>query len=121
MDPLTTMARDNGRFRPTEEFAVEDVQGLDALAHPVRLRILEHLIDREATTAMVAEALQEDRTRLYHHMERLREAGLIEVARIESFGRVTIRLFRAVARRFTFEFPRDPGPDLPGRGADGGS
>jgi DNA-binding transcriptional ArsR family regulator len=59
-----------------------DTNGLEqvrALAHPLRLRLLE-LFAREARTAkQAAEVLGEPPTRLYHHVAALERAGLIRL------------------------------------------
>src|SRR6478736_2011528 len=53
------------------------VAEMRALAHPLRLRILEVFIERPRTTKQVAELLGEPPTRLYHHVAALERAGLV--------------------------------------------
>ena len=48
-----------------------------ALAHPLRLRILEVFAERARTTKQVADLLGEPPTRLYHHVAALERAGLL--------------------------------------------
>ena len=71
-----------------------------ALAHPLRLRILEAFAEAPRTTKQVAELLGQPPTRLYHHVDQLLAAGLIRVAREEKRRAVSERYFEAVARRF---------------------
>jgi DNA-binding transcriptional ArsR family regulator len=53
------------------------VADLRALAHPLRLRIMELFAESPKTTKQVAELLGEPPTRLYHHVAALERAGLI--------------------------------------------
>jgi DNA-binding transcriptional ArsR family regulator len=56
--------------------------GLDqvrALAHPLRLRLLELFAQRPRTAKQAAEVLGEPPTRLYHHVAALERAGLIRL------------------------------------------
>ena len=48
-----------------------------ALAHPLRLRILEIFAEGPRTTKQVADLLGEPPTRLYHHVAALERAGLL--------------------------------------------
>ena len=53
------------------------VAELRALAHPLRLRILELFAETPRTTKQVADLLGEPPTRLYHHVAALERAGLL--------------------------------------------
>jgi DNA-binding transcriptional ArsR family regulator len=56
-----------------------NVAELRALAHPLRLRIMELFAESPKTTKHVAELLGEPPTRLYHHVAALERAGLIHL------------------------------------------
>jgi len=53
------------------------VAELRALAHPLRLRLLERFAEQPRTTKQVAELLGLPPTRLYHHVAALERAGLL--------------------------------------------
>src|SRR5690349_2103399 len=53
------------------------VAELRAIAHPLRLRILESFAEGPRTTKQVAELLGQPPTRLYHHVAALERAGLL--------------------------------------------
>src|SRR3954465_4425991 len=55
------------------------VAGLRALAHPLRLRMMELFAESPKTTKQVAELLGQPPTRLYHHVAALERAGLLVV------------------------------------------
>ena len=65
---------------------------LRALAHPVRLRMLELFAETPRTTKQVANLLGEPPTRLYHHAAALERAGLLRLARTKP-NRGTIEKF----------------------------
>jgi DNA-binding transcriptional ArsR family regulator len=54
---------------------------LRALAHPLRLRMLELFAEAPRTTKQVAQLLGEPPTRLYHHANALERAGLLRLAK----------------------------------------
>lgn len=66
-----------------------------ALAHPLRLRLLE-LFARQARTAkQAAEVLGEPPTRLYHHVAALERAGLIRLKETRQNRGTTEKYFEA--------------------------
>lgn len=85
---------------------MSDVHSLDraqlrALAHPLRHRILQLLCGHELSATQLAERIEEAPTNLYYHVDRLREAGLIELTRTTPVRGTVEKFYRAVASRFT--------------------
>ena len=74
---------------------------LRALADPLRLRILSVFARGPQPTKAVAEWLGEKPTRLYHHVEALVRAGVIELTETRPKRGTVERYYRAVATRFT--------------------
>jgi len=56
-----------------------NVADLRALAHPLRLRMMELFAEGPKTTMRVAELLGEPPTRLYHHVAALERSGLLRL------------------------------------------
>lgn len=54
---------------------------LRALAHPLRLRMLELFVEGPRTTKQVAQQLGEPPTKLYHHANALERAGLLRLSK----------------------------------------
>lgn len=54
---------------------------LRALAHPLRLRMLELFAEGPRTTKQVAQQLGEPPTKLYHHANALERAGLLRLSK----------------------------------------
>jgi predicted ArsR family transcriptional regulator len=69
----------------------------DIIAHPVRLRILIAIAGRELSTQQIAESLPDvPTTTLYRHVQKLAQAGVLEVAR-ETPIRGTVEKIYALA------------------------
>jgi DNA-binding transcriptional ArsR family regulator len=78
-------------------FEIDDLETLDVLNDPLRMRIL-HLCAKEARTVKeLAEILGVPVTRLYYHVNMLHDSGIIEVAETEKVGAMIQRRFRATA------------------------
>jgi DNA-binding transcriptional ArsR family regulator len=77
------------------------VAELRALAHPLRLRILELFAERARTTKQVADLLGEPPTRLYHHVAALERAGLLVLRETRKNRGTVEKWFEAVAPSFS--------------------
>ncbi len=110
-------------------YTIQDLGQLKALADPLRVRILEALVERPRTTKQVADRLGEKPTKLYHHVEALDKVGLIELHSTRPNRGTLEKYFRAVARSFRADpelFSSDPvasgwasmGAELLHRGAE---
>ena len=82
MSPRLPEARKPRRSRQTADAAdrARATQELRALAHPLRLRLLEEFAGSPRTTMQVAAAMGEPPTRLYHHVNALQRAGILKLA-----------------------------------------
>jgi DNA-binding transcriptional ArsR family regulator len=74
------------------------VAEMRALAHPLRLRILELFAEAPRTTKQVADLLGEPPTRLYHHVAALQRAGLLRLTKTRKNRGTTEKWFEAIAR-----------------------
>lgn len=73
------MPKRSARQGPGAPLLQANVAELRALAHPLRLRILELFAETPRTTKQVADLLGAPPTRLYHHVAALERAGLLEL------------------------------------------
>ena len=89
-----------------EVFWIQNLKQLKALADPLRIRVLEGFVDQSRTTKQVASLLGEKTTKLYHHVDALEKAGLIELKETRPNRGTLEKYYRAVARMFRAE------PDL---------
>lgn len=102
--------RDSGAENPPEDipevYWVQSLSQLKAVADPLRIRILENLIEEPRTTKQVARLIGEKTTKLYHHVDALEKAGLIELRSTRQNRGTLEKYYRAVAKLFRAE------PDL---------
>lgn len=82
------------------------VAEMRALAHPLRLRIMESFAESPRTTKQVAELLGQPPTRLYHHVAALERAGLLRLKETRKNRGTTEKWYEAVSRTFGAETPR---------------
>ncbi len=88
--------------KPVDSYQISDLEQVKALAHPLRMRILETLVVSDPmTTKQVAEALGEKPTRLYHHVDKLEKVGLIRLTHTRQNRGATEKYYEAVARSFS--------------------
>jgi len=78
---------------------LESAELLDELAHRVRGPLLRRLRSPRSAAELAAE-LDVPVTRLYHHLNVLESAGMIEVVAVRRVGSAQERRYRAVARSF---------------------
>jgi DNA-binding transcriptional ArsR family regulator len=71
------MARSKARRTAGAPVLRRTVADLRALAHPLRLRMMELFAESPKTTKQVADILHQPPTRLYHHVAALERAGLL--------------------------------------------
>jgi DNA-binding transcriptional ArsR family regulator len=76
------------------------VAELRALAHPLRLRILELFAEAPRTTMQAAALLREPPTRLYHHVNALERAGLLRLQETRPNRGTLEKWYAAAATRF---------------------
>lgn len=82
-----------------EDFHIEDLDSLEVLNSPVRLRIL-HNLRKPGSVRDVAQALDVPVTRLYYHFNLLEEIGAIEIIETRKIGAMLQRIYRTAAKNF---------------------
>lgn len=70
-----------------------------ALAHPLRMRLLELFAERPRTTKQAALALGEPPTKLYHHVAALERAGIVRLRETRPIRGTVEKYFEISARR----------------------
>lgn len=74
-------------------------QQLRALAHPLRLRLLEAFALGRRTTMQVAAQLGEPPTRLYHHVGALERAGILKLVATRQVRGTTEKYYELASRQ----------------------
>lgn len=88
-----------GVGEPAEELEFDDLDLLADLTHPVRGMIFRWLRTPHSAAELAAR-MDVPVTRLYHHLNRLEQSGLIRVVATRRVGAVTERRYQVVARFF---------------------
>jgi DNA-binding transcriptional ArsR family regulator len=86
--------------RRPDTYVISDLTQIKALADPLRQRLLAAFVDEPRTTKQVAVELGQPPTRLYHHVDLLERAGLLELVETRPKRGTTEKYFRAIANRF---------------------
>src|SRR5438105_15150276 len=76
-----------------------NVADLRALAHPLRLRMVELFAEGPKTTKQVADLLGQPPTRLYHHVAALERAGLIVLKSTRQNRGAVEKYYEGIARQ----------------------
>ena len=85
--------------RPDPVFSVRDAETLQALAHPIRVQVLEALRE-PASAATVARRIGQPRQKVNYHLKELERAGLVQRIEERRVGNFVEAIYRAVARTF---------------------
>jgi DNA-binding transcriptional ArsR family regulator len=86
-------------LQPADVLEIDDASTFEMLADPTRWELLERLYE-PATVSELAEAMHVPRTRLYHHIRLLEEAGTIRVVRTRQRGAIPEKIYQVTARDF---------------------
>jgi DNA-binding transcriptional ArsR family regulator len=84
---------------------------LRAIADPLRTTILDLLLERAATVAELAVAVQRPKSTVAHHVTVLVEAGMLRVVRTRRVRAVDERYYGRTARTFMVGVVNRPGED----------
>jgi DNA-binding transcriptional ArsR family regulator len=84
---------------------------LRAMADPLRATILDLLLERAATVAELAAAVQRPKSTVAHHVNVLLEAGMLRVVRTRRVRAIDERYYGRTARVFYVGVVNRPGED----------
>ena len=81
-----------------DSFVVEQFDQLRAIADPLRLRILERLVQRPMTMTQLGEVFGETTAKVHYHVRELEKYGFLRLVEKRERGGVIEKYYRAVAR-----------------------
>lgn len=84
---------------------VEDLRKIHLVTDATRRAILERLVNGAMTSRALAKDLGISQQLAYHHLQKLIQAGLVEVKEIDRRGNKEVYFYQAVAKAFRFEVP----------------
>lgn len=88
-----------------DTLALTTVEQLQALAHPLRQRILRLLSGEPRTNKQLASRLDTSPGKLHFHVRELEKAGLIALVEERPKGGVIEKYYQATAQNMTLDFP----------------
>lgn len=93
-----------------ENVITTNPQKAKALENDIRAKILDMLADKEMTIEQIHEELErrgdeKAETTVRHHVSVLKDAGMVELSRLEEAGGGTLKHYRSNTRVFSYEFP----------------
>ena len=97
---------------PIRDVITTDPETVKALDNDVRAKILDMLADDELTIEAIREELrrrgeEKAETTVRHHVSVLKDAGMVEIARLEEAGGGTRRYYRSNTRIFSYDISDD--------------
>lgn len=90
------------RAELADRLEIDDLDLIAELTHPIRGMILRRLKEPRSV-ARLAEVMDVPVTRLYHHINRLTDCGLIQVVATRQVAAVTERCYQVVAKNFSLK------------------
>lgn len=95
---------------PIREVVTTDPEKAKALENNVRAKILDMLADEEMTIEAIHQELarrgeEKAETTVRHHVNVLKDAGMVEIARLEEAGGGTRKYYKSNTRIFSYDLP----------------
>ncbi|WP_123539276.1 ArsR/SmtB family transcription factor [Halosimplex salinum] len=102
---------------PIREVVTTDPEKAKALENDVRAKILDMLATEEMTIEGIHDELhrrgeEKAETTVRHHVNVLKEAGMVEIARLEEAGGGTRKYYKSNTRVFSYDLPESSGEQL---------
>ena len=98
-------------YELADQLVVTATAQLRALADQLRATILDLLLERSATVAELAAAVQRPKSTIAHHVKVLVEAGMLRVVRTRRVRAIDERYYGRTARVFSVGIVNRPGED----------
>ena len=97
---------------PIREVVTTDPEKARALDNDIRAKVLDMLVDEEMTIEEIHDELErrgEDKaeTTVRHHVNVLKDTGMVEIARLEEAGGGTRKYYRSNTRAFSYDLPEE--------------
>jgi DNA-binding transcriptional ArsR family regulator len=102
---------------PIREVVTTDPEKAKALENDVRAKILDMLATEEMTIEEIHDELhrrgeEKAETTVRHHVNVLKDAGMVEIARLEEAGGGTRKYYKSNTRVFSYDLPESSGEQL---------
>jgi DNA-binding transcriptional ArsR family regulator len=95
-------------YQLAETLQLSEPKQYRALFEDTRLKIVDLLLERAATTSELANALGRPKGTIGHHLKTLEEAGLVHVVRTKMVRAIEAKYYGRTARTFVFHSREHP-------------
>lgn len=90
---------------------IRDPKGFEIIADKTRRRIVYLLRARELSVSQIADELQVTPQAIYHHIRKLLDGGMIEIAKEERIDHLIETYYKATAEVFEFTYGKPTGQE----------
>lgn len=85
-------------IQPDDELIIDDLETLHVISDPLRLRLLNAIIDQAKPIKQIAAELELDQIKLYYHFKIMEKHGLVKVVEERVISGIVEKVYRARAR-----------------------
>lgn len=86
-----------------EQYEIENVEQLRAIADLLRLRIIDMLLKQPMTVTQLGEVLGEAPAKVHYHVRELEKVGLLRLVETREKGGILEKYYQPIAREFSVE------------------
>lgn len=83
---------------------LEDLEQIKSVADPLRVKVLQILIGRQATVKQVADLLGQSSAKMHYHVKELEKQGLIKLVTTHEKGGILEKYYRAIAKSYQINY-----------------
>lgn len=87
-----------------DSLVLKDLQQIKSVSDPLRVKVLEILIEREATVKQVADLLGQSSAKMHYHIKELEKQNVIKLVQTVEKGGILEKYYRAVAKSFYINY-----------------
>lgn len=87
-------------IKPADSYLIKDLEKLKAISDPLRIKILECLVEGSRTVKEIARAIEVPASKLYYHINQLEEFGFIRVAGTRMISNILEKQYMVTACNF---------------------
>ena len=85
-------------IQPDDELIIDDLETLHVISDPLRLKLLNAIIDQAKPIKQIAAELELDQIKLYYHFKIMEKHGLVKVVEERVISGIVEKVYRARAR-----------------------
>src|SRR6476620_7963823 len=100
---MTDGTQTEEQFEPADHMVIKDLESLKAMSDPLRLQIIEIMLQGARTVKQIAGELKTTPTKLYYHINLLEQHGLIKVSGTRVVSGIIEKQYRLAAYSFDID------------------